>query len=254
MMRRLRSIFGQKAKPEIRETHFAPDTPFFAIGDLHGCADLLEKMLQEISARSKRDPLVFLGDYVDRGPDSAGVLKRVFQLQQDRPDDIVALRGNHEDMLLEFLDDPAGYGLRYLDHGGVQTLQSFGIPARGGATDLQQTADWAAALEDQLTEALLNWLRELPAIWRNGNIACVHAGIDPQEDIEAQEPRHLVWGHPGFVSSPLPDGLTIIHGHICVPAPRAVGGRVSLDTCAYRTGVLSAAHISTGTCHFLSVS
>lgn len=251
MLSTLRSLFRRRVAPEVRETEFAPDMPFFAIGDIHGCLVQLDRMLAEIAGISD-DPIVFLGDYVDRGLNSAGVLRRLYGLAQGRPGHIIALKGNHEAMLLNFVDDPAGQGAQFLQNGGVETLRSFGIDAQasGSVDDMQ---NWAEALETQMTADLLDWLRNLPMIWQNGNMICAHAGIDPGKGLDDQPERALLWGCAAFMAEPIPPRQAVVFGHKIVQAPYAVQGRVALDTGAYRTGWLSGAHFTHGTCRFLQV-
>lgn len=245
-------MFGRRAAPEIRDTVFAPNAPFFAVGDLHGRFDLMEQML-ELIANTAPGPIVFLGDYVDRGSDAAGVLRRLHRLNYAAPDGVIALRGNHEAMMLDYIADPTESGARFLRFGGVETLRSFGITARISDNSDDMT-NWAKALADALGPDLLGWLRGLPAIWRSGNMICTHAGIEPREPLDQQPEQALIWGSSVFLSEPLPAGQTVVYGHQVVPKPSAIDGRVALDTGAYRTGRLSAAYFTQGSCQFLEVS
>lgn len=222
----------------------APDAPFTAIGDIHGRLDLLQDLL----ARHGTDQtLVFLGDYVDRGPSSAQVLALLQELCTAQ--DVICLKGNHEQMLLDFVDDPLGRGVGWLMHGGDATLRSYGItqPKRDG--DLLAAS---TALEEAMPEGQLDWLRTLPLQWRSGNVFCVHAGMDPAKAPDQQRSNTLIWGHPQFLTTPRTDGLWLVHGHTTVKRPQAEASRIAIDTGAYQSGILTAAEITQGACRFVS--
>ncbi|MFQ8432856.1 metallophosphoesterase [Amaricoccus sp. W119] len=216
-----------------------PEEPVCLLGDLHGRADLLTRFLTLRRRHFPRHRLIVLGDAIDRGNGSAETIRL---LRAECAEGAVCLRGNHEEMLLEFLDDPNGTGRRWLAHGGLDTLESFGlrgIPADRLARDAAR--DTFRARLGPETEA---WLRALPRLWRSGDLVAVHAGLDPALPPEAQEPDTLVWGHPAFFEGALrTDGLWVAHGHVVVERAHMSGGRLALDTCAYATGMLSYALI-----------
>ena len=260
VLKKLKSIFA--ASPNnpralrgqaTRETLIAPDVPFCAIGDVHGCLDLLKSVYSDLRARYGDEiPIIFLGDLVDRGPDSAGVLAMVRDLTTAQPDRHVAIQGNHEKMMIEFIDDPAGKGLRWLTFGGVETLASFGIQASSKRPDLEDAMEWSEALEDAMPDGLLEWIRQLPALWSSGNVHCVHAGMHPDDPVDQQKSRTMINGHPLFLNIPRDDGQTVLHGHT-VMADATIGDtRISIDTGAYFTGTLTAAYIAQDTCRFIT--
>lgn len=255
MLAQLKSLFGTRSPRPVGATPIAPDRPVAAIGDLHGRYDLLTALEQRLRDEADAGAAwVFLGDYVDRGPDSAGVLDWLRGRQQAAPDQVICLKGNHEKMMLDFIDDPAGKGARWLVNGGMETLASYGIdgqPARHGAEEALEAAD---ALEAALPEGMQDWLRALPLHWASGNIHCVHAGMDPARAPEAQEPRSLLWGHPAFLRQPRADGLTVVHGHTIVDAPWLGDGRICVDTGAYRSGRLTAALLAGDAARFITVT
>ena len=203
------------------------------MGDIHGRADLLSRVLAKPGS-----PLICVGDYIDRGPESADVLRML----AEHPD-AICLMGNHEEMLLSFLHDPARYGPRWLRHGGDQTVASFGLRKPSGTL----TADAFANLKDDLCavmgQDLIDWLRGLPSFWRLGNVAVVHAAADPARALDAQTAGALRWGHPAFPNTARRDGVWIVHGHVVVPAPRIRSKVVSIDTGAWATDRLTVAHI-----------
>jgi serine/threonine protein phosphatase 1 len=217
------------------------------VGDIHGRADLLELMLELIDAHiggtEASDPqLVFVGDYVDRGPHSAEVLARLRELSRDFPDNVTCLMGNHERMMLDFMADPATRGPRWLRAGGGATLASFEIdPAPlGSGTAPDAFREAAGHLRAALPKGLEAWLGALPLSWHSGNLWVVHAGADPAHRMQDQTSRVLLWGHPEFESEPRGDGLWIAHGHAAADLPTARDGRIATDTNAWSSGRLTA--------------
>lgn len=224
----------------------APDAPFLAVGDLHGRLDLLEAALGRISGADHDLPLVFVGDYVDRGPDSAGVLRRLLDLQNTRAAPVICLSGNHEQMMLGFLETPHRHYRLWLRNGGDATLQSFGVPQPGsGATEAEVDA-LRTRFADAIGAQMQIWLRSLPQIWQSGNVWATHAGADPMVDLQSQDPHALVWGHPDFRRQPRTDGQWVLHGHTIVPSVHCQDGRIAIDTGAYRTGHLSLVRVDVG--------
>ncbi len=258
VLHRMKSLFSTgPSRPPVFDAPIAPDTLFYAVGDIHGRVDLLEPLLEKIDAdqavhgAGTPPPLVFLGDYVDRGDHSAQVLEKLFALARDFPDQVVCLMGNHERMMLEFLDDPAGRGTRWLRNGGLQTLASYrigGLGERAGGEELMEACE---ALEQALPKGMEAWMRALPLRWQSGNICCVHAAMDPHLAPEDQARRTLLWGHPDFFTQAREDGVWAVHGHTIVANPERAGGRIAIDTGAYYSGRLTAAAISAGECRFL---
>lgn len=249
----LKRLFSGKPKTVPFTAELAPATPFYVIGDVHGRLDLLDRLLAKIDAEEGAAdvPLVFVGDYIDRGEQSAQVLRRVHALCQDTERQVVCLTGNHEDMLLKFMDDPAERGARWLRYGGLQTLSSFGvgdITDKSSAGGMEQARN---ALEDAIGQELLDWLGAMPTSWQTGNVAVVHAGADPNAPISEQDPRTLKWGHPEFRHKARNDGLWVVHGHTIVDEANASDGRIATDTGAFATGRLTAAYIAPGSARFI---
>ncbi|MBY4893470.1 serine/threonine protein phosphatase [Rhodobacteraceae bacterium N5(2021)] len=260
MLKSMRSFLGRKSRAEVpaeAETQATQDMPLpehqtYIIGDVHGRADLLELMLELIDAHiggtSAADPkLVFVGDYIDLGPDSAVVLARMKELQESFPDNVTCLMGSHERMMLDFLADPATRGPRWLRSGAVETLRSFGI----ATADLEESPEFdaypiaAATLRRRLPSDTLKWLENLPLSWTSGNLWAVHAGADPGHAMDDQSARVLLWGHPEFDGGPRGDDIWIAHGHTEIDAPVVSEGRIGTDTGAWRTGRLTACAVRT---------
>jgi serine/threonine protein phosphatase 1 len=252
MIRSLRSLLGRRAADRTPDRALNPDLPrpeatSYIVGDLHGRADLLELMLELIDAHiggtGSVDPrLVFVGDYIDHGPDSAGVLARMRELTRDFPVNVTCLMGNHERMMLDFLSDPALRGPRWLREGGAATLESFRIPTHDldTAAEADTWADTATRLAGALGDEGRAWLEERPLTWHSGNLWAVHAGADPARRMEDQTPRVLLWGHPEFDSAPRGDDAWVAHGHVELDRPLFSDGRIGIDTAAWSTGRLTA--------------
>lgn len=262
-MQRLRNLLNLKGASAAAPLGTAalprPKSPVCILGDVHGCLTLLDLMLQRIAQESGLNMarLIFVGDLIDRGPDSCGVLNRVRGLIQAAPERVICLLGNHERMLLDVLDDPARHAPRWLLHGGAETLASYGLSARAPHPGGHQDADFAALAADLravLPAGLEAWLRGLPLWWQDGDLVVVHAAADPRRAMAAQTEQTLLWGHRDFRKLPRRDGLWLAHGHVIVPAAVATAGRIAVDTGAYKTGRLSAAWLSKDGVRFLEVS
>ncbi|WP_372922144.1 metallophosphoesterase family protein [Roseovarius sp.] len=216
-----------------------------AIGDIHGRVDLLRELDGLIEAQCSGWPVVFLGDYIDRGEQSREVLELLMSVSAESTPSVTCLMGNHERMLLEFLNDPAAYGPRWLRNGGLQALASFGVAMpRGDSKDPAVFENLRDRLSDAMGDRAIAWLRTLPLTWRSGNVWAVHAGADPALPMIEQTEDVLLWGHSAFRKTLRTDGQWVVHGHTIVDAAQIEGGRIALDTGAYATGRLSAAGIS----------
>jgi serine/threonine protein phosphatase 1 len=211
----------------------AADTPgliTYAIGDVHGCLDrltaLIDLCLKHCAGRPMR--LVFLGDYIDRGPDSRGVINRLRTLQSEMPGKVICLRGNHEALLLEAVetDDES----QWLLNGAIQTLVSFGV--REATALPREHVDWIAAL---------------PLSFDDGRRFFVHAGVDPAIPLDRQDEHDLLWIREPFLSSDRDYGRLIVHGHtpLRTAEPDLHRNRLNLDTAAVYGGRLTAAVFTT---------
>jgi serine/threonine protein phosphatase 1 len=198
----------------------------YAIGDIHGRSDLLLLLLEAIErdAQGRSRHLVFLGDYVDRGPASAGVVSTLRRLQEEGPDSITCLMGNHEAMLLDALTDPAAESL-WLMNGGSRTLAAF--EARGA---------------QELPADVLAWLAALPIRSEDDRRHYVHAGFRPGRTIAQQLPDDFLWIREPFLSAEFDFGKHVVHGHTALMGgrPDARTHRTNLDTAAAYGGPLTA--------------
>ena len=218
------------------------DTRLYAVGDVHGCTDLLDRLREEIrrdaaSAPESRKIVVYLGDYVDRGADSAGVLTALTERPLDGIEQ-VCLKGNHEDLLLKFLDDPGVCAL-WLANGGRATLRSYGLEVdEAGAA--ASAAALSAELRARLPDAHLRFLQALPMTYRAGGYLFVHAGIRPGIELSQQAEDDLMWIRDPFLRSPYDHGYVVVHGHSPVDAPEVRFNRINIDTGAVWSGCLTA--------------
>ncbi|MDO8409376.1 MAG: metallophosphoesterase family protein [Phenylobacterium sp.] len=220
----------------------------YAIGDIHGRHDLLEALVREIGRDVVETPplaqplLIFLGDYVDRGPGSAQAVDMILRLQGESGFEIRALKGNHEEALLRFLDEPS-FGSTWAEHGGSATLASYGVQPPATRTDPTAWAEAAAAFAAVLPGAHLDFYRSLDLMAEVGDYAFVHAGVRPGVPLAHQEERDLLWIRGEFLQATGPFGKVIVHGHTPMEEPQVTPHRLGLDTGAYATGVLTAVRL-----------
>jgi serine/threonine protein phosphatase 1 len=205
-------------------------TRTYAVGDIHGCLAKLIALVElcRADAGNHRTKFVFLGDYIDRGPNSRGVIEYLRTLQQAKPDLVTCLMGNHEDMLLAAADD-SDWEERWLRNGGLQTLQSYGV-----------------ADASRIPKVHINWLRALPQFHDDGQRFFVHAGVHPDRPVDQQDEHDLLWIREPFLSSGKDFGRLIVHGHTPLPTgiPDIHSHRVNLDTAAVYGGPLTAARFT----------
>lgn len=221
-----------------------PDRPTCVIGDVHGCIRQLQNLLPKIP-RDHR--VILVGDYVDRGENSADVLRLI----QNRPE-FICLKGNHEDMMLNFLRDPEQHGPRWLRYGGLQTLASFdvrNVRAEMAAAELVACRDNLLA---EMGPELVQWVSELRAFDYSGNVLVTHAGANPNTPADQQPEKTLIWGDPEFRTTDRRDGVWVVYGHTIVDQPTVRRGRIAVDTGAFATGVLSAVCLDGGEPTFIS--
>jgi len=227
------------------------ETRIYAIGDIHGRADLLREVLERLDEDQRRRPIayateIFLGDYIDRGPDSKGVIDLLAErLVRNHS---VCLRGNHEELMESFLHDPSMLD-SWLKLGGRQTLTSYGVVPRFDGTesgdDLRQRFCRAFPRTHQLfLQCLKPWVC-------CGDYLFVHAGIRPQVPLEQQTMQDLLWIREEFLNSSLQHGKYIVHGHTPVAHPDVRRNRIDIDTGAWRSGTLTCAVLEGASIQFL---
>lgn len=214
----------------------------YAIGDIHGRLDLLDRMETAIAADmahsgSQRPLICYLGDYIDRGPHSAQVIDRLCSCADDGVRRVF-LKGNHEDRMIDFLADPIAHGPAWLKFGGREALESYGLDV---PLELDDAAwkDLRDQLEAALPESHSDFLSSLQLGFRWRGYLLVHAGLDPERPVTAQVEHDLMWIREPFLSSERDWGFRIVHGHVITDEPVFRTNRIGIDTGAYRSGRLT---------------
>lgn len=224
-----------------RETrHPSPVVPagtrVYAIGDIHGRADLLSRLHAQIigdatSAARLRRVIVYLGDFVDRGAESRRVID---MLLDETPAGFqpVHLSGNHEELMQSFLED-AGTAPVWMANGGAATLASYGVRLDEPVTAEDQFLTAQREFRVALPERHRSFLRRLAVTHVEGDYLFVHAGIMPGRPLDAQSREHLLWIRDPFLNSTADHGCCVVHGHTIVPEPDERPNRIAIDTGAY---------------------
>jgi serine/threonine protein phosphatase 1 len=212
----------------------------YAIGDIHGCADLLEGLLLQIDVDCTRSPssrpiVVFLGDYIDRGPASKEVLDLL--LGCERTKETVFLKGNHETFVHRFLSQPAILDEWRL-YGGLETLVSYGLKPSINP-DIPEQTELAEELARAIPKTHLKFLESLDLSFSCGDFLFVHAGIRPGVPIRKQKEEDLLWIREEFLLCEDRFEKFIVHGHTPVPTPDIRSNRINIDTGAFATGRLT---------------
>jgi len=210
------------------------------VGDIHGRDDLLREMAERVEADMKTRTFdhavtVFLGDYIDRGPDSKRVLERL--ATNEWPTSIIALAGNHEDFLVAFLDDAEILDF-WRGQGGLETLHSYGVDV-GPAMAGRDFAAVQAAFTARLPKHHRDFLKALKVSAPIGDYFFCHAGVRPGVPLERQERDDLLNIRDPFLSSKAEHGKLVVHGHTPSVAPEIHANRIGIDTGAYATGRLT---------------
>ncbi|MGH6967708.1 MAG: metallophosphoesterase family protein [Stellaceae bacterium] len=231
-------------KPGAGAPPTAPDgSRIYAVGDVHGRLDLLSRLHELVAADAARAParrrvIVYLGDYVDRGPESRGVI----ELLMHRPlpgFERVHLMGNHEDYLLQFLER-AEVGPHWCSYGGIETLASYGVRLLPFAARVADFEAARLALADKIPPAHVAFMRSLKLTHTEGGYLFVHAGIKPGVALADQQAEDLLWIRNAFLDSTEDFGACVVHGHTIAEAPQRRANRIGIDTGAFATGKLTA--------------
>jgi serine/threonine protein phosphatase 1 len=233
--------------------NIANETPrLYVIGDIHGRLDLLDQMIAYIEQDARvyggKCLTVTLGDYIDRGPDSRGVLDRL--ASNPFPGPYVALKGNHEELLERFLHDP-GSGDHWRNLGGLETLHSFGIPVAPlmvGRKYDEAAEQLRASLSPQHTKFLASLRTSLTV----GQYFMCHAGVRPGIPLERQREQDLLWIRDEFLNSQMDFGKIVVHGHTPVEEPESLPNRINIDTGAFITGRLTCVVLEGQRRHFIT--
>lgn len=243
-------LFRRSAAPAPR---VPDDGVVYAIGDIHGRLDCLEQLLAQIDADPERGDrrvtLVFLGDLIDRGPDSRGVVDRVMALCAASPD-VHCLCGNHEELLLEAADG-ARQALGIFNRaGGRETLLSYGVDDE--TYEREDLKGVQRLIRDHVPPVHLDFLRSLPDSIVIGDYVMVHAGIRPGVALADQKSSDLRWIRAPSLDHRGHHERFVVHGHTVTDQPDLRDNRIGIDTGAYRTGRLTALALSGETRRFLT--
>ncbi len=189
----------------------------YAVGDIHGCLDQLEMLLDEVQPDLEQGVLLFVGDYIDRGPDSRGVVEYVLRLQQQYPrDHVICLKGNHEAMFLDFLQ-----GLErelFLFNGGLGTLRQY------------WGDNWDSKKELILPPEHESFFQELRPYYETPDYIFVHGGLKPGVPLVEQEEKDLLWIRGEFITSMEDFGRLVIFGHTPFRSPLVMPNKIGIDT------------------------
>lgn len=209
----------------------------FAVGDIHGCADELDTLLEALDV-GREDKVVFLGDYVDRGPSPSRVIDRLVDLRDSQTCRTVFLRGNHEDMFFDFIGERGRHGEAFLFNGGRTTLASYGIPPSLPRSQVRE----------KLPASHLEFLRALELLHHDEPFLFVHAGVSPIRPLEDQLEEDLLWIREEFIRNRHPFAQTIVFGH--TPQREVfwhLPFKIGLDTGCVYGNRLSCLELTTGT-------
>lgn len=190
---------------------------FYVIGDLHGCLAPLKRIIEHLEPDLHQDRLLFVGDYIDRGPDSRRVVDYILQLRARYPaDNVICLRGNHEAMFMDFL---AGKGQElFLSNGGISTLKDY------------WGEDWAGQPDLTLPLDHQRFYRELLPFYATDDYIFVHGGLKPGVPLEQQAEEDLYWIRGEFIASAEDFGRRVIFGHTPFKQPLILPNKIGIDT------------------------
>lgn len=253
---RLNRLISRRPAPAIGKPADVPERPrislkeaalpaghrAYVVGDIHGRADLLAPLLERIAAdrarhNDRQSHIIFLGDYVDRGPTSKDVVDMMIDLSR-ADSSIIMLKGNHEAAMMTFLQDPLK-GKRWLHYGGDTTLKSYGVDVDLAALDEKSIDRIIRSFRRKLPDSHLQFFGTLQSSFTLGDYFFVHAGVDPANPVDEQREHDMLWIRNSFLSH---EGLyekVIVHGHSIIPEPEFKENRIGIDTGAFYSNVLS---------------
>lgn len=244
-----------KRKPKAAVAPLVPKVPegtvVWAVGDIHGCLELLEKLVEAIvhdamASTAQRKVVIFLGDYIDRGPDSRGVLRYLINLPTDSGVEWRFLKGNHEEAMLKFLDDPS-FGPNWCEYGGDAALASYGLKPPEMKHRAEAWARVSADLDHKVSAREREFLEGLEFSVSVGDYFFAHAGARPGIALNRQSNRDLLWIRGSFLDDIGTFDKVVVHGHTPSKHVHIDHRRIGVDSKAYASGVLSAIELSGAT-------
>jgi len=238
MLKALRNIFSSTPPPPLPAV--PEGTRYYAIGDIHGRLDLYKALVEAIEAddrdnRGLESHVILLGDLVDRGPDSAGVIDFTRTWQKER--NVRVLAGNHEEMFLNAFKKPEVLR-HFLKHGGRETILSYGLSKK--QFNAMNIDELFAKLPQLIPQTELDYVRDFEEMIIAGDYVFVHAGIDPAVPLNQQKRGDLLWIRDRFLAHEGPLDKVVVHGHTIFPKVMDCGNRIGIDTGAFRSGMLTA--------------
>ena len=241
-----------RVEPYIPERHL-----IYAVGDVHGMIDLLKALVRKILKDAAEFPdhrarLIFLGDFIDRGDHSKGVIDQLIAYGQLTSVDWTFLRGNHEDSLLRFLKEPA-FGPQWIAYGGAQTFASYGVAIPSNRQDSEAWTEAALLMARAIGPAHLSFLEALETSFRFGSYFFVHAGVRPGVALDEQSDSDLLWIRGQFLHDKRSLPAIVVHGHSPDSEPYIDHRRIGVDTGAYATGRLTAVRLMGSGAELISV-
>ena len=247
----------RSSRAELPSAAIPDGRAIYAIGDIHGRLDLIIELLTKIADDARRHPedrerrLIFLGDYIDRGMQSRGVVETLLSKPWSGFDSTF-LVGNHEAAMLDFLrcrsDESA-----WLSYGGVETLLSYGVAVPNLPLDGPAIRELREALRQAIPVAHVDFLSNCVLSHTEGDYVFVHAGVRPGRTIEQQTHDDLLWIREDFLRARLPlPGKVVVHGHTICAVPQDLGYRIDIDTGAFASGRLTCLVIRGKTRRFLN--
>ena len=238
MLRRLLEALKGGPSDQRSEARVPDGLQVYAIGDIHGRADLLGALLEKIAKDARKSPatkkrLVYLGDYIDRGHES----RQVIDLLLEGPPpgfEAIYLKGNHEEALLNFLK-AADFGYEWQHYGGLETLASYGVTGLGARLSSENFDEARDQFEAALPQSHLDFFRALDLSVCFGDYFFAHAGVRPGVPLEEQLPEDLLWIRADFTRWSADFGKVVVHGHSITEEPEFEPNRIGIDTGAYLT-------------------
>ncbi len=235
-------IFSRWRTNKARESRVPDGQRVYAVGDIHGRLDLLRALQELIAKDAAKAPdqsktIIYLGDYIDRGLESRGVIDRLLEgtITDVAP---IFLLGNHEDTLLTFIED-FGIGESWLMFGGDTTLYSYGVQIKGPPSDPRTIIAAQVDFREKLPDSHIAFLRGLKTHHRIGDYFFVHAGIRPGVALDQQQTQDLIWIRDEFLKSTVDHGSVVVHGHSISLKVEDLPNRINIDTGAYASNVLT---------------
>ena len=242
MLRFISSLFSSGPAPGSQPQRVPDGERIYAVGDIHGRRDLFEALIAAIdeddaALPAARSQVILLGDLVDRGPDSAGVIRLARKWRKQR--DVRVLMGNHEEMFVQSFEDKEVLR-HFLRHGGKETILSYGVDRKAFTSATMKEAQ--AMMREAVSPKDLAFIESFEDQVRVGDYLFVHAGVDPKRALEEQREKDLRWIREPFLShtDAYAGGLVIVHGHTIRDAPEERANRIGIDTGAYASGRLTA--------------